>query len=236
MDLVAYLRVSTDAQVDRYGLAAQRADLDAWADANGHRLVAYCADEGVSGTVEAVDRPGLAAALNALESGEAEGLAVAKLDRLARHLTIQEAALAHIWQRGGAAYSVDAGQITPDDEEDPMRTAMRQMMGVFAQLERAMIVQRMKKGRAAKAAQGGYAYGSPPLGWRAEGGGLVADPDQQATLRRIVDLSRQGLSTRQICDVLERDGLRTKRGHAFSSATVARVLRRELGRLATSPS
>ncbi len=39
-----------------------------------------------------------------------------------------------------------------------MRTAIRQMMGVFAQLERATIVRRMKDGRETKAQNGGYAF------------------------------------------------------------------------------
>ena len=41
-----------------------------------------------------------------------------------------------------------------------MRTAMRQMMGVFAQLDKALAVQRMRNGRLAKAAAGERA------GWR----------------------------------------------------------------------
>ena len=34
----------------------------------------------------------------------------------------------------------DQGEILPDDPEDPMRTAMHQMMGAFAQLDRGMTV------------------------------------------------------------------------------------------------
>ncbi|MFI9306654.1 hypothetical protein [Streptomyces triculaminicus] len=45
-----------------------------------------------------------------------------------------------------------------------MRTAMRQMRGVFHQLDRGLIRKRLKGGRATKHALGGYAYGAPRFG------------------------------------------------------------------------
>jgi DNA invertase Pin-like site-specific DNA recombinase len=39
MKLIAYLRVSSDAQVDAYGLEAQAGSVDAWCRTNGHRIV-----------------------------------------------------------------------------------------------------------------------------------------------------------------------------------------------------
>lgn len=55
---------------------------------------------------------------------------------------------------------------------------------VAHQLERGLIAARMKAGRELKAERGGYTgFGSPPFGWRAEGGELVVDDDEQ----RVVD-------------------------------------------------
>jgi DNA invertase Pin-like site-specific DNA recombinase len=51
-------------------------------------------DEGVSGTKDAADRPGLTAALAMIEDRGAGGHLVARLDRLARTLVVQEAVLA----------------------------------------------------------------------------------------------------------------------------------------------
>jgi DNA invertase Pin-like site-specific DNA recombinase len=152
--LVAYLRVSTVAQAeDGLGLDVQQQAIERWAAAGGHTLVATFRDEGISGTKDAADRPGLASALAAVEDG-AEGLVVYKLDRLARALTVQEAVLAQVWKSGGRAWAVDVGEVLRDDPDDPMRTAMRQMVGVFAQLERAMIAARMRAGRRLKAQRG----------------------------------------------------------------------------------
>jgi DNA invertase Pin-like site-specific DNA recombinase len=228
MRLVAYLRVSTTAQaVDGYGLDVQRAEVTKWAKANGHRIVRWCSDEGVSGTTEAVDRPGLSCALSAIEDGDAAGVVVARLDRLARSLTIQEAVLAHLWHRGASAFTADAGEIVQDDPDDPMRRAMRQMVGVFSELERNMVVLRMRRGRAAKATAGGWAYGAPPMGYEAREGVLVADESERETVDLIVSLKGEGKSLREIAVLLEDQGRPTKRGGRWQPTTIARILRRE---------
>src|SRR5689334_3897460 len=120
MRLVGYVRVSSDSQIDGLGLDVQREAINRWSLHYGHELVTVLADEGVSGTVEATDRPGLSEALSVLVEGRAEGLVVHKLDRLARRLTAQEAALAFIWRSGASAFTVDGGEVPQDDPQDPM--------------------------------------------------------------------------------------------------------------------
>lgn len=211
MKLAAYVRVSTDGQADEgFGLDIQRKSIKRWATANGHRIVRWCSDEGVSGALDALDREGLACVVDAVESGHAEGAVVARLDRLARKLTVQEAALAHLWRAGGSVFAVDGGEVLQDDSDDPMRTAMRQMVGVFSELERSMIAKRMRDGRRAKAERGGYAFGRPGYGFKAEGGELVTDDAQQAALRRIRELRAEGRSYREMADILTAEGHKPK--------------------------
>jgi DNA invertase Pin-like site-specific DNA recombinase len=207
------------------GLQVQRQAIRAWAKANGHRIVRWFSDEGVSGTHDADARAGLLDALASLESGEAGGLVTYRLDRLARKLTVQEATLARVWSLGGTVFAVDLGEIPQDDPDDPMRTALRQMVGVFAQLDRGMIAARLRAGRRLKAAGGGYAGGAPRFGLRAEGRALVTDETERATVDRITELASEGLSSRQIADFLNTEGRPSKRGGTWSSATVCRVLR-----------
>ncbi len=169
---------------------------------------------------------GLACVLDAVESGEAAGLIVARLDRLARKLHVQEAALAHVWQAGGMAFAVDSGPILRDDPDDPMRTAMRQMIGVFAELERSMIVKRMRDGRRMKAQQGGYAYGSPAFGLRAENRTLVPESGEQVTLERIRALHSEGRSLRTIAATLTEEGHRAKRSDRWHPESLRRIVAR----------
>jgi DNA invertase Pin-like site-specific DNA recombinase len=226
-NVVAYLRVSTDRQAEEgFGLEVQEGQVRRWCDTHGHRLIAVYRDEGISGVKDTADRPGLAKALTALE-GSAEIFIVARLDRLARALTDQAAVLPLACPPHGRVVAVDAGEIAPDDPDDPMRTAMRQMMGVFAQLDRAMVVARMRAGRRQKEAKGGYAgRGSPRLGQRSEAGELVADETEQATIARLVELADAGWSLRQIGAQLEGEGLTPKRGGQWHPTVIRRVLAR----------
>jgi len=226
--LIGYRRVSTNGQVDRYGLPAQLTDLRAYARHGEVRLVRVETDDAKSGTLPADERPGLLAALKAVEKGEADGLLVpGDLDRLARELIVQEAILSQVWKAGGAVYTTTRGEILADDPDDPMRTAIRQFMGIFAQLDRALIAKRMRNGRKAKAAAGGYAgYGSPAFGQRSVDGELVTDDREAAVAARIRELRSEGSSLRQIADQLNAEGLRPKRGGMWHPMTVGRVLER----------
>src|SRR3954452_13908979 len=105
-----------------------------------------------------------------------------------------------------------------------MRTAMRQMAGVFAQLDRAMIVKRLRDGRRVKASKGGYTAGSPRYGWRAECGELVEDPAEQAVIARMMALKATGMSMNAIAAVLDAEGAPSKRGGKWRADAVARVV------------
>lgn len=223
MRLAAYVRVSSPEAGDHgQRLDNQRAAIRRWAKAHGHRIVEWHADEGVSGAKDAHDRHGLTDALVALRDKRAEGIVVRDLDRLARSVTVQEAVLAEVWSRlGGSVFTV-SGEVMRDDPDDPMRTAMREMAGVFAGLERRIIVKRLRDGRAAKAASGGHATGRYPYGWDRNG----AVPAEQRALARMCELKAQGCSTREIAEWLTTEGHPTKRGGRWSSPIVARILSR----------
>jgi DNA invertase Pin-like site-specific DNA recombinase len=230
MRLVAYLRVSTNGQLDGYGLDSQRADIRRWAKANGHKIVAEYVDS-VTGKVHAADREGLTDALEHLTTPGADGMAFGRLDRLARELTIQEAILAMIWRDGHRAFAADQGEILQDDPDDPMRTAMRQVQGVFAQLDRAMITKRLRDGRRAKAAAGRKAVGQYAYGYEAAGRGRERDAapreDEQRTVRRIVELRATGASYRAIAAALDGEGLRPRRAEHWSPMAVRNIAVRE---------
>jgi DNA invertase Pin-like site-specific DNA recombinase len=226
MKLAAYTRVSTIGQVrEGYGLDAQRADIRAWARSDHHRVMLWCSDEGISGANGVDTRRGLYEALQAVHDGRVQGIVFTSLDRLARKMTEQEGVLAEVWRAGGHVFSLgDGGEILEDDPDDPMRTAIRQMRGVFAQLERGLIRQRMAKGRREKKAQGGYVAGSPRYGLKAHDKALVVDVEEAAVVAQIKALRTDGLSLRAIVRQLEADGVTSKRGARWHPTTVARLV------------
>lgn len=196
-----------------------------WARANGHRLVKVFIEKAVPGTVAGDERPELGAALSWIEDKKVHGLVAPNLDRIARELVVQEAALAQTWKHGGRAFMADQGEILPDDPEDPMRTAMRQMMGVFAQLDRGMPVAKLRRGRRIKGEKGEYAYGAPPYGWQAHKKELTEEELEQAGRARARQLRDEDeLSYREICAVLEAEDIRPKRGERWHPETVRRML------------
>lgn len=225
MRLVGYIRVSTGSQLDGFGLEDQEQIVRRWIRQNNHKLVKLFVEKAVSGTVAGEERPELAAALSWIEDKKAVGLVAPNLDRLARELVVQEAALAQTWKHGGHAFMADQGELLPDDPEDPMRTAMRQMMGVFAQLDRGMTVAKLRRGRRIKGEQGKYAYGAPPYGWQAHKKELTEEEMEQAGRARARQLrDEEELSFRGIAAALEAEGLRPKRGERWHPETVRRML------------
>jgi DNA invertase Pin-like site-specific DNA recombinase len=222
--LVAYCRVSTNGQAeDGLGLDVQRDAITRWAAGNGHKIIAWYEDAGVSGSNGVEGRVGLADALVALKDSRAAGLVVAKLDRLARSLTVQEGTLRKVWDVGAVVYSADIGEVPEDDADDPMRTALRQMVGVFAQLERGMIAARMRAGRVKKASTGGYAGGGPAYGWRAVDGSLEPIPEEQSVIATIRRLRGDGWSWAAIAAALNTSEVPSRRGDRWHAATARRV-------------
>lgn len=229
MKVVGYLRVSTDRQAeDGFGMAVQEAKVRAWCKEGGHRLVGIFRDEGISGTKGLGEREGLADAIAAIRGKSAEGIVVPKLDRLARDLIVQEQALAEVWRLGGQVFTCAPGEADylTDDPDDPSRKLIRQVLGAVSEYERAMIVVRLRSGRRAKAARGGYAYGAPPFGYRVEGRELVDDEDEQEALDLMAELHNRGCSLREIAEELNSEGVKTKRGGTWHPQSVSRCLLR----------
>ena len=223
MKLVSYLRVSTDRQAEQgLGLDIQAKAIRAWAKAGGHRIVATYQDQGVSGSNGLSDRPGLSEAFRAVEAGEGDALVVYRLDRLARKLASQLTWIEQLESKGRSVISVTE----PDVGQDELRTLVRQILGAIAEYERATIVRRMQSGRAAKASRGGFAYGSPPLGQRAQDGELVPDPAEQAVIIRIRELRAEGASLRRMAATLTAEGYRPKRGGRWHPETLRQITSR----------
>jgi DNA invertase Pin-like site-specific DNA recombinase len=233
MRLISYVRTSTQNGAGSDSLAAQEEACRAWAEEHGHEVVAVHRDEALSGGVGVEGRPGLAAALVALADGEADGLVVHRIDRLARELHVQEVALAHAWSAGEhvRVYEVaEGGEVKRDDPNDPQRKFLRQVMGAAAELERGMIRARLQGGRRRKAAQGGYIGGGrlhPRYGYRLEESTYVPDPGQQGVIARIRELRTGGATWAAVAETLNREGVQPPSGAAWYPMTARRIVNRE---------
>ncbi len=230
MKLAAYIRVSTDRQAEQgFGLPIQQETISRWARNNGHTIVSWHEDAGESGSNGIAQRHGLADALHACANRTARGIIVARLDRLARDLVLQETLLAEVRKHHARVWSCADGEdaYLADDPTDPSRKLIRQILGAVAEYERAMIALRMTAGRERKRAQGGYASGAPPYGYRAVDGKLVAHPIELTQIELMRSLRASGASYGHVAQILERtDVPPPKGGTRWHPNTVRRILER----------
>jgi DNA invertase Pin-like site-specific DNA recombinase len=228
--VAGYLRVSTDRQAEHgHGLAVQRKAITRWASANGFRVTCFLSDEGISGSNGLDTRVALADALDLVRQRKVSGVVVYRLDRLSRDMVLQEMLIQDVARMGGRIYSTsdtESNLLGSDVESDPTRTLVRRIIGALSSYEREVIAMRTQAGRRRKADMGGYAYGAPPFGMRAEGGDLVVDAVEQAAIARVVELHMAGASIRAIAATLNEEGIRTKQDKRWHPTTVARLIER----------
>ncbi len=202
--VVGYYRVSTAEQSDSgYGLDAQRDAIRDYCRAAGYELVGSFEDAGLSGTLDAAQRPGLAAVLAAVASGEVDGVVTKALDRIGRRPAVATAFFEALDAAGVAFLSITEPFLSSD--------LLRGLFAGIASDERRRILERTSSGRTTKAAQGGYAGGRVPYGYTLEGSRKEArwevDPARAPIVRRIFEARLAGRTYQQIADALNADGI-----------------------------
>ena len=154
-----YLRVSTDGQsVDN-----QRLELEAAAERHGWQIVEVFADRGISGAKGRDKRPALDKLLQGVARKEFDLIAAWSVDRLGRSLQDLVSFLGEVHSKGVDLYLHQQGL----DTSTPAGKALFQMMGVFAEFERAMIRERVNAGLA-RARKNGKTLGRPRVSTKIE--------------------------------------------------------------------
>ena len=133
-----YLRVSTDSQTVENQLLV----LTEVAKRSGWEVVHVFRDEGISGAKGGDKRPGYDALLKAVARHEVQIVAAWSVDRLGRSLPDLVGFLSDIQARGCDLYLHQQAI----DTSTPSGRMLFQMLGVFAEFERAMIRERILSG------------------------------------------------------------------------------------------
>lgn len=133
-----YARVSTDNQT----VENQLRELHAVAQRNGWIVVAVHTDEGISGAKGRDKRPGYDALLKAIARREVDLVAAWAVDRIGRSLPDLVGFLGDLNAKGVDLYLHQQGL----DTSTPSGRMLFQMLGVFADFERAMIRERILAG------------------------------------------------------------------------------------------
>jgi len=148
-----YLRVSTTGQT----VETQRRELEEVAGHEGWQIVTTFEDAGISGAKGREKRPGLDAMLKGVARREFDLVAAWSVDRLGRSLQDLISFLAELKAKGLNLYLHKQGL----DTRTPAGKMLFQMLGVFAEFEREMIIERVNAGLARARASGKTKLGRP---------------------------------------------------------------------------
>lgn len=206
MNVAGYIRVSLDGPVENVlDPETQRRSIEMWCDARGQRLVRVFADEGPTASSGLETRLGLADAFAAIRGKEIEAVVVAKLDRLAPGLILQEELLAELAGMGARLFSASENEQGEIDAPDEKRRLVREVVRDIPVYRNAMrdLWVRQRARRLPR-----------------------ADDGEEAALARIEHFAEQGLSVRDISRALSREGFRPRLSHVFDIAGLTRILRR----------
>ena len=220
---IGYTRVSTPGQASNgVSLDAQRARIEAWATANGYRLLAVYVENGGASGSRADNRPELQRALDAACRRKA-ALVVYSLSRLARS-TMDTITIARRLEKAGADLVSLSEQIDTTSAAGKM---VFKMLAVLAEFESDLVAERTSAALQHKKANG-ERVGGVPYGFdlAPDGVHLTANDNEQAAVARIVSLRREGCSYRAIGEALERQGVRPKRGRTWHAKVVRDLARR----------
>jgi DNA invertase Pin-like site-specific DNA recombinase len=209
----AYLRVSGRGQLEGDGFTRQLAAIKKHATAKGVKIVGIFREEGISGTKDLENRPALQDLLVALHSNGTKLVLVERLDRLARDLMIQESIIADMKRNGFEIVSVAEPDLCSDD---PSRTLMRQMLGAFAQYERAIIVQKLRGARQRSRIKTGRCEGRKPFGTRS---------GEKEVIDRMKSLRKGGMAVDKIAVVLNTEHAKPRAGERWYPTSVYRILK-----------
>lgn len=209
---LGYLRVSGDSQIEGDGFPRQRETIQAWARQHGYRIVRWFTEQGISGTTDGADRPAFQAMMLALLGDGVQTVLIERLDRIARDIVVQESILKDLTRRGFTLISVSEPDLCSND---PYRSAMRQMLGVFAELDRKTIVLKLRAARQRAKAKYGRCEGRKPYGFH---------DGEQDILKRIITMRDGGKNYEAIAHTLNTKGLKTRSEGLWYPATIRRIL------------
>lgn len=197
---VAYLRVSTESQTEKYGLDMQRQKILDYCEKKGVIIDKWYVDGGYSGSK--LDRPEIQELLDDAEKGIIGTVYIYKLDRMSRDVIDTLNLLYKVLPK----YGVKVVSMTEEIRtESPMDKVMLTMNAAMNQYEREVIRMRMSAGMIERVKKGYWMGGGRvPLGYYYDrnDGILHVDEEQAERIRNAYKLYLEGYSCDKIAKIL----------------------------------
>lgn len=197
---VAYLRVSTESQTEKYGLDLQKQKILDYCEKNGVIIDKWYVDGGYSGSK--LDRPDIQKLLEDAENGLIKKVYIYKLDRMSRDVIDTLNLMYRILPK----YGVEVISMTEEIRtENPMDKVMLTMNAAMNQYEREVIRMRMSAGMVERVKKGYWMGGGRiPYGYYYDrnDGILHVDEEQAERVRNAYKLYLDGFSCEKISKML----------------------------------
>jgi site-specific DNA recombinase len=227
-DVAAYMRCSGLSQVDGDTWIRQLENIQNCAARDGCFVRYTFHETAVPGKYEIGDRPVFQEMIAKLLETDCRKIMVESLERLAREYRIQEQIIIYLASKGFELFAANTDEnITAAMMGDPMRRAMVQIQGIFAELDKNLIVAKLKKARQRIRTEGRK---DDPTNRRCEGrkpyGSTLNEKEVIAKMRV---MHGAGYSLAMIAAKLNQVMIRPRKGMYWHSATIGRILRRNNG-------
>lgn len=216
---VVYARVSTEDQVEKYGLPIQLRACRDCAPSRGLSIAEEVCDEGISGAT--LDRPGLEKVRKLVKDGAVDVVLMYDVDRLSRELAHLLILKPELEKRARLEF------VLSKFEDSPSGRLFFGIRGVIAQYEREQTRERTMRGRRERARSGLLVGGRVAYGYRCEAGRLVIEPERAEIAREIFRRYKAGASMREITLWLRSSGAPTWSGKQWGHSSVRRILTNE---------
>ena len=221
MRAFGYVRVSSKGQVDGDGFARQEEAIQGYAGKHGVTIEKVYREEGVSGTKSEADRPAFKEMVAAILQDGVRTIIVESLDRLARAYSIQEQLLIYLAANNIEVINAQTEEnVTQAIQSDPMKKAMIQMQGIFAELDKSLLVKKLRLASERKRheAEDGKCEGRKSY--------AEAAPEVIREIKRLRRKPKGGkpMTFREVADALNRQGFKTRTGKPFTGHIVQNIL------------
>ena len=219
---VAYLRTSSAANVgtDKDSDKRQRQAIAAYAKSARFEIAAddWFYDPAVSGADPIETRPGFNRLLDRIEGNGVRVVIIEDASRFARDLMTQELGILSLIKLGVRVITATGDDLT--DTSDPMKKAMRQIAGAFAELEKARLVAKLKGARERKRAESKRITNDG----RGKCEGRKSLAERSPELANAARALNDGRSLRNIAVALAEQGFVTPNGKNYSASAVTGLL------------
>lgn len=224
MNIAAYCRVSTDKEDQLNSLEKQKEFFEEYAQKEGHTLVRLYADEGISGT-KLKKRAEFLRMMRDAEHGMFDRVVVKDISRFARNTVDLLQSVRKLKSMDIETLFLTANMTSMGDSEFVLT-----VFGALAQEESANMSKRVKFGKKMNAEKGrvpNIVYGYNKT--KGDLFNLTINEAEAATVRQIFQwYVHEGYGVATIANMLNEQGLKTKRNCAWNANGIRHLLRNEL--------